>query len=336
MQQLEKFLDLLKNLTLLNKRKHKQPQGCFFLRRFMYLQDKQKYNEFVYISEEDIHIKHLMLDKMHFSIRQIARIKKNDDVLTINYKPMPKNGKIKKGDILKLVLADEKNEYLPQNKKLKVLYEDEDLLIIDKPPFTVVHPTKSHQEDTLLNYIEYYFEQNNINSKVRFISRLDRDTSGIISVAKNSFSHYALSQGYLSNKIKKYYTAITNSTPKEKDGVIDAPIYKDGDDIKRIIDPKGQEAITYYDVQKASDNFSIIKLLLGTGRTHQIRVHLSHIGCPIIGDELYNANYDPALLSRQALHCSDLEIMSPRSEKIIKLHSDLPNDMQELINKLKK
>ena len=340
----------------------------------MYLQGEQKYNEFVYLCEEDIHIKKLMLDKMHFSIRQITRIKKGADILTVNGLPLPKNGMIQKGDLISIHLAAESSDYKTQYRQLKTLYEDEDLLIVDKEPFIVVHPTKSHLEDTLLNYVQGYFEQNDIHSVVRFISRLDRDTSGIITIAKNSFSHYALSQGHLSKHIKKYYTAVTKNPPEQKSGTIDLPIFKDGDEIRRKIDERGQRAITHYKVEKITDRFCVIRLLLETGRTHQIRLHLSHIGCPIIGDELYaketeteteiekqnipssknetknstqsntenstnhdtksNSEHKKTQIMRQALHCSDLELISPRSGKKITVHSDLPNDMTTLINRI--
>ena len=204
---------------------------------------------------------------------------------------------------------------------------------MDKPAFMVVHPTKSHLEDTLLNYIQGIFESKNIKSKVRFVSRLDRDTSGIITVAKNSFSHYALSQGFVSDKIKKYYTAVVKNPMKDEKGTIKLKIAKADDDMRRIISQNGQEAVTHYQVLKNEKNFAIVRLLLETGRTHQIRVHLSAIGNNIIGDELYGEKSE--LISRQALHCSRLELVSPRSMKEIVVESKLPEDINALIEELK-
>lgn len=299
----------------------------------MYLQNMQKYNEFVYECENDKSLKKILLDDMKLSIRSISAIKNAKDTLTVNGFSPPKDNCLKKGDIIKITLSDEHSNYESRCKDLKILYEDEDILVIDKPAFMVVHPTKSHLKDTLLNYVQAIFEKKNIKSKVRFVSRLDRDTSGIITIAKNSYSHYALSQGFASKYLKKYYTAIVNGSMKYEKSTINLKIAKSDDGIKRIISDDGQEAITHYSLIKNAENYSIVKLLLETGRTHQIRVHLNAIGNPIIGDELYFQK--SSLISRQALHCSQIDLVSPRSMNKITIHSDLPEDMLNLINMLK-
>ena len=184
----------------------------------------------------------------------------------------------------------------------------------------------------MLNYVQWIFEKKNIESKVRFISRLDMDTSGIITIAKNAFSHYALSQGFLSDKIQQRYTAIVSGDTSvlQESGSIAEKIEKSEDGIKRIITDDGQEAITHYKIVKRGERYIILELLLETGRTHQIRVHLSHLGLPIIGDELYGG--DMSVMSRQALHCHSLEIISPRSMEKILVTSPYPKDMQDIIN----
>ncbi|MGP1598869.1 RluA family pseudouridine synthase [Peptoanaerobacter stomatis] len=298
----------------------------------MYIEDRQKYNEFIYVCDNDMNLKTALLDMMKFSVRGSIGIKNGEGRLTVNGKERPKNGQLKKGDIIKIIFEDESSDYKTQYKDIKILYEDEDLLIVDKPAFMVVHPTKSHLEDTLLNYIQGIFESKNIKSKVRFVSRLDRDTSGIITVAKNSFSHYALSQGFVSDKIKKYYTAVVKNSMKDEKGTIKLKIAKADDDTRRIISQNGQDAVTHYQVLKNEKNFAIVKLLLETGRTHQIRVHLSAIGNNIIGDELYGEKSE--LISRQALHCSRLELVSPRNMKEIVVESKLPDDINALIEEL--
>ncbi|EHL20105.1 hypothetical protein HMPREF9628_00916 [Peptoanaerobacter stomatis] len=298
----------------------------------MYIEDRQKYNEFIYVCDNDMNLKTALLDMMKFSVRGSIGIKNGEGRLTVNGKERPKNGQLKKGDIIKIIFEDESSDYKTQYKDIKILYEDEDLLIVDKPAFMVVHPTKSHLEDTLLNYIQGIFESKNIKSKVRFVSRLDRDTSGIITVAKNSFSHYALSQGFVSDKIKKYYTAVVKNSMKDEKGTIKLKIAKADDDMRRIISQNGQDAVTHYQVLKNEKNFAIVKLLLETGRTHQIRVHLSAMGNYIIGDELYGEKSE--LISRQALHCSRLELVSPRNMKEIVVESKLPDDINALIEEL--
>jgi pseudouridine synthase, rluA family len=299
----------------------------------MYIKDRQKYNEFIYVCDNDMNLKTALLDMMKFSVRGSIGIKNGEGRLTVNGKERPKNGQLKEGDIIKIIFEDESSDYKTQYKDIKILYEDEDLLIVDKPAFMVVHPTKSHLEDTLLNYIQGIFESKNIKSKVRFVSRLDRDTSGIITVAKNSFSHYALSQGFVSDKIKKYYTAVVKNPMKDEKGTIKLKVAKADDDMRRIISQNGQDAVTHYQVLKNEKNFAIVRLLLETGRTHQIRVHLSAIGNNIIGDELYGEKSE--LISRQALHCSRLELVSPRSMKEIVVESKLPDDINALIEELK-
>ena len=298
----------------------------------MYIEDRQKYNEFIYVCDNDMNLKTALLDMMKFSVRGSIGIKNGEGRLTVNGKERPKNGQLKEGDIIKIIFEDESSDYKTQYKDIKILYEDEDLLIVDKPAFMVVHPTKSHLEDTLLNYIQGIFKSKNIKSKVRFVSRLDRDTSGIITVAKNSFSHYALSQGFVSDKIKKYYTAVVKNPMKDEKGTIKLKIAKADDDMRRIISQNGQDAVTHYQVLKNEKNFAIVRLLLETGRTHQIRVHLSAVGNYIIGDELYGEK--SGLISRQALHCSRLELVSPRNMKEIVVESKLPDDINALIEEL--
>lgn len=297
----------------------------------MYIKNMQTYNTFVYECDEDKTLKALLLDDMNFSIRAIAHTKNGDYTITVNDKKRPKDGYIKKGDIVKVVFKEETSDYKTQKADIKVLYEDDDLLIVDKPAYMVSHPTKSHIEDTLLNYVQGIFEQKNIKSKVRFISRLDRDTSGIITIAKNPYAHYVLSQGFLADKVEKYYTAIVTGDTKSIDesGIINAKIEKSDDGIKRIVADTGQVAITYYKILDRYDDVSVVELLLETGRTHQIRVHLSHIGLPILGDELYGGNMNK--IKRQALHCHKLNILSPRTMNNVQIFSTLPNDIKSLI-----
>ena len=288
----------------------------------MYLKNKQTYNCFVYECEREKPLKNVLLDDMKFSIRAVSNIKKGKYVISINDGKIPKNHIIKEKDVIKVLMHDEKSDYISQEKDLDILFEDEDIIIFDKPAGIVSHPTKSHLENTMLNYAQWIFEKKNIESKVRFISRLDMDTSGIITIAKNAFSHYALSQGFLSDKIQKRYTAIVSGDTSilSDSGTIAEKIEKSEDGIKRIISDNGQDAITHYKIVKRGE----------TGRTHQIRVHLSHLGLPIIGDELYGG--DMSVMSRQALHCHSLEIISPRSMEKISVTSPYPKDMQDIIN----
>ena len=271
---------------------------------------------------------------MKFQTRAVSNIKKGKYSITVNDDKIPKNHMIREKDIIKVIMYDDKSDYVSQEKDLSILFEDDDIIIFDKPAGIVSHPTKSHLENTMLNYAQCFFEKKNIESKVRFISRLDMDTSGIITIAKNSFAHYALSQGFLSDKIQKRYTAIVSGdiSRLSRSGTISEKIEKSEDGIKRVVSDEGQDAITHYKIVKKGEKYSVLELLLETGRTHQIRVHLSYIGIPIIGDELYGG--DMSVMSRQALHCHSREIISPRSMEKISVTSPYPKDMQDIIDKI--
>lgn len=294
----------------------------------MYLKNQQKYNTFIFEVDEENSLKNIMINQMGFSSRFISMIKK-DAVITVDEIDVPKDSFLKKNQIIKVVLPDEKSEYKVQKSDLKVLFEDEDVFIVEKNPFIAVHPTKSHLENTLLNYVLYEFEKRGIKSKPRFVSRLDFNTSGIVTVAKNPFAHYILSMGSYSECIKKYYTAIVHGEIKEEKGKIDFPIEKSDDGIRRIVSDDGKNAVTYFRKIRGNKDFSEVELLLETGRTHQIRVHMKHIGHIVVGDELYASDYKG--INRQALHASKLILKSPRNNKEIIVESELPDDIKKII-----
>ena len=222
---------------------------------------------------------------------------------------------------------------------IDIVYEDEDILVVNKIPFMVVHPTKSYQSGTLANGVINYFNESNQNCIVRLVSRLDMNTSGLIIIAKNQFSHGMLSKEMSENKVGKRYLAIVHGHLKEKSGTIDLPIYRpEGIEMgtRRVIDERGQRSITHYKVVESFGDSDLVECKLETGRTHQIRVHLSHLGHPIYGDVLYgNGDEEMDLIKRQALHAYRLDFASPRTGEILSLKADLPDDMKELIEKLK-
>lgn len=198
----------------------------------------------------------------------------------------------------------------------------------------VVHPTKSHFENTLANHMMYNIESSKEKYKIRFVNRLDMDTSGLVVVAKSAYSHHIMSQDMADDNIKKEYIAVVDGVMKQEKGTIDAPIYRGSmDSIIRVVDERGQRSITHYEVLERLDNATVVKLVLETGRTHQIRVHLSHIGHGIIGDKLYGID-DDNLINRQALNAYRLTFRQPRMRNEITVKNELPNDMVELIKKL--
>ncbi|MDT8715294.1 RluA family pseudouridine synthase [Clostridium sp. 19966] len=260
-----------------------------------------------------------------------GRIKVNGNVAKLNYV-------LKSNDKLEVTLSKfEEQNILPEEMDLDIVFEDEDLIVINKPPFMVVHPTKSHPVGTLANGVLYHFKANGENCIVRLVSRLDRDTSGLIVIAKNQYSHMFLAKEMEKNAFKKGYTAVIWGNLAEEKGTIDEPIYRDSEDsIKRIVDERGQRSITHYEVAEHIENADILNLQLETGRTHQIRVHLSHKGHPIIGDTLYGKGEDGELIDRQALHASKISFIHPRKKELINLVCKIPYDMEQLIDKLKR
>nr|WP_330401819.1 RNA pseudouridine synthase [Clostridioides difficile] len=187
----------------------------------------------------------------------------------------------------------------------------------------------------MANGISYYIDNQKENVKIRFVNRLDMNTSGLVIVAKNAYAHHTLSTAMSENKVEKKYITVVDGIIKENEGTIDEPIYRPTEDsIKRIIDERGQSSITHYKVIERLENATVLEVSLETGRTHQIRVHMAHIGHGIIGDELYGC-VDEKLINRQALHAYKLEFEQPRTKEKLKFKADIPEDMKELISKLR-
>ncbi len=199
----------------------------------------------------------------------------------------------------------------------------------------VVHPTKSHFENTIANGVTHYVLGKNENVKIRFVNRLDMNTSGLVIVAKNPYAQFVLSSDMKEDKVEKMYIAVVKGVVKEDFGTINEPIYRPTDDsIKRIVHEDGQPSVTHFEVLQRLNDATVLKLKLETGRTHQIRVHLNHIGHGIIGDELYG-HVDEKLINRQALHAFSLKLKQPRTREDLEFKAPLPKDMEELIEKLK-
>jgi 23S rRNA pseudouridine1911/1915/1917 synthase len=258
-----------------------------------------------------------------------GRIEVNNERAKLNYV-------LKQGDIITFEVNKEESQNIePQKIDLEIVYEDSDVIVVNKPPRMVVHPTKSYQEGTLANGLLYYFKEKGENCIVRLVSRLDMDTSGLIIIAKNQFSHMALARDMQKEEFEKSYMAVVHGNLNCSIGTIDEPIYRPTEDsIRRIVDERGQKSITHFEVVESFGAGDLVKLILETGRTHQIRVHLNYLGHPIYGDSLYGIEDDKALIDRQALHAYKLSFPHPRTGEIITLETDIPEDMKELIKKI--
>ncbi|KEZ88638.1 hypothetical protein IO99_00175 [Clostridium sulfidigenes] len=284
---------------------------------------------------QDVKIRDYMKENLNLSGRFI-RGSAMDRRLRVNGKEVKLNYKLQEDDVIEVTVnAEESQNIEGEDLNIKVIYEDDDLLIVDKPPFMVVHPTKSHPMGTLANGVIHHFRSNNDNSIVRLVSRLDRDTSGLIMIAKNQFSHMNLAKSMEKNLIKKSYLAIIHGNLENQEGTIDLPIGRPTDEtIKRAVLEDGQRSITHYKIKESYKEGTLVELVLETGRTHQIRVHLSYVGCPIYGEQLYSDFNDEELISRQALHAYALTLPHPRSGEILNFESTLPEDMTKLIHNL--
>ncbi|WP_315108553.1 RluA family pseudouridine synthase [Clostridium intestinale] len=260
-----------------------------------------------------------------------------DKRILVNKKAVKMNYMVSEGEHIVVILDKEESQNIePEKMDLDIVYEDEDIIVINKKPYMVVHPTKSHFNGTLSNGVMYYFKETGQNSIVRLVSRLDMNTSGLIIIAKNQFAHMQLSKEMREEHFQKRYLALVHGNLKEREGTINKPIYRESDDvIKRVVDPRGQESITHYKVLERYENADLVECLLETGRTHQIRVHLSYLGNPIYGDFLYGEEEDE-LIPRQALHAYGLDFYSPRTREKLRLRAEMPEDMKELIEKIKK
>ena len=300
----------------------------------MFKKENQRYNLISYTNEEEMTLKEVLLDKLNFSVRSLSKMKREKSVLVNGVYKKP-SLKVYSGDLIEVKIDEEKANFEPQDLNLQIIYDDFDIIMVNKPPFMVVHPTKSHYDKTIANGISYYIDNQKENVKIRFVNRLDMNTSGLVIVAKNAYSHHTLSTAMSENKVEKKYITVVDGIIKENEGTIDEPIYRPTEDsIKRIIDERGQSSVTHYKVIERLENATVLEVSLETGRTHQIRVHMAHIGHGIIGDELYGY-VDEELINRQALHAYKLEFEQPRTKEKLKFKADIPEDMKELISKLR-
>lgn len=292
---------------------------------------------------EGMVIREFLNEVLGLSSRLIRGAAKEKRIL-VNNNPVRMRHVVHKGDIVIVKLQrKESQNIIPEKMDLDIVYEDEDILILNKPPFLVVHPTRGYPNGTLANGVLNYFIESGQNCIVRLVSRLDMNTSGLIIIAKNQFAHMYLSKEMEGNFLKKRYLAIVHGHLKEKEGTINAPIYKpDEEEVKvenkfqRIVDERGQESITHYKVIESFEGGDLVECLLETGRTHQIRIHLSHLGHPIYGDTLYGyGEEEGALIKRQALHAYGLDFKSPRTQTELTIRAELPEDIKNLINLIK-
>lgn len=280
---------------------------------------------------EGMTIKDILKNKIKFSNAIITFLKTRDRGIVLNGERVTVRKTVKAGDILEVEYKDDKtlaeqSEIVPTNLPLDILYEDDDIIILNKPPFMPTHPSQNHYTDTLANALRYYFDSRDIPFIFRAVNRLDNATSGIVLVAKNRFAAQTLSQSIRNREISKSYIAILSGTPTPLDGEICAPIKREQESIiKRTVSDDGAYSLTKYKTLLSGDMFSLVGASPITGRTHQLRVHFAYIGHPICGDTLYG--YPSHFINRQALHAYKISFVHPISGEQMTVKAKLPQDM---------
>ncbi len=285
----------------------------------------------VSLEEAGVTIKDFLRQK-GYSRQNIVELKKQERSILVNGVWEYVTYRLQLGDLLQICMKEKASEKIaPVNLPFPILYEDEDLMVIDKPADMPIHPSLNNYDNTLANAAAFYFNQKGIPFRFRCINRLDRDTTGLTVLAKNMVSCSILQEQMLKREIKREYLAIADGYIEEDSGIITAPIgRRDGSTIERMIDyENGERAITHFKVLERMADATLLSLILETGRTHQIRVHMASIGHPLLGDFLYNPK--DQRMNRQALHAWHLSLKHPITGERMEWEADIPSDMKAVL-----
>lgn len=278
--------------------------------------------------DENMELREIIRKHFDFSARLRNRIKR-EKLVMVNGISTPGWKKPAVGDEISITLPDETSGFEPQDIPLDIVYEDDDLMIINKQPGLIVHPTKGHPSGTVANALMHYMEQAGNPFKIRFVNRLDMDTSGLLIVAKNSYCQNDFTKQMRENTIEKRYIAIVKGIIDSDEGTVELPIGRpDPDNVRRGVMEGGAPSVTHYNVIDRYREHTMVELLLETGRTHQIRVHMSHIGHPVLGDWLYDGTNTP-FIDRQALHAAYLTFTHPMTKERCTFSAPLPEDINK-------
>lgn len=276
-------------------------------------------------------IKEILKEEFFMSERLIAKLK-NSKQIYINNEPVYINYQLKIGDLLTVDIdfIENNDNIVPIKMNLNILFEDDSLLVIDKPAGIPVHPSMDHYLDSLSNGVKYYFNSINLNKKIRPVNRLDKNTSGIVIFAKNQYIQECLIKQIKNDLFVKEYFAIVSGKFENDHQLINAPIArKENSIIERCVSDIGENAVTIVELIKRFKDYSLVKCTLKTGRTHQIRVHMKYVGHPILGDTLYGGQ--TSLINRQALHAYKVTFIHPITKQKTEIISTLPNDIKKII-----
>lgn len=302
-----------------------------------------KFRYIVTEEDKDLPIKTIIRRRFNFSSRLLSKLK-FQHLVFLNGEEVAGWITPNIGDEVSVKLPEEKSDFPAEDIPIYPVFEDDDLLIINKQPGVTVHPTKGHPSHTIANGLMTYMEKTHQSFKVRFVNRLDMDTTGLLIIAKNSHAQDEVTKQMKAKTTEKRYMAIVNGIIYDDQFTIDLPIGRpDPDNVARaVMDQGGYPSITHVkvlerfpDKMNSDKGYTMVELLLETGRTHQIRVHMSHIGHPLVGDFLYGGE-NPTLIDRQALHSYKLAINHPVTGERLVLEAPLPDDFIKVIEKISK
>ena len=285
------------------------------------------FKSFSFTAEErhdGMSVRNFLRRECGLTARSMTLLKYNENGLTRDGMLLRSNDTVHSGDVLTLRLPKDENDIPPVPGDLDILFEDDCLLIVNKPPFMPVHPTKVHQLDTLANIVSDDMIKKGERYAFRALNRIDKDTSGVVMIAKDRLT-YAI----VLPTIRKTYFAVCEGIITHA-GTVDAPIaLADDSKIRRCVHPEGQRAVTHYTPIISDNDHTLLRLVLETGRTHQIRCHLSSIGHPLAGDDLYGGSR--AYINRQALHCGTVTFVHPFKKEMIVIETPVPSAFLALV-----
>ena len=294
-------------------------------------------------NEEGDRIDRYLAEEMPERSRSYLQKLIKEQYIKVNNKPVKANYRLSLGDMVEITLPEAKEpDIIPENIPLDILYEDQDIIIVNKPKQMVVHPAPGHYSGTLVNALMYHCGQelSGINGTMRpgIVHRIDMDTTGSLIVCKNDMAHQSLSDQLKVHSIKRVYVAIVHGNIKEDNGTVNAPIGRHPTERKKmsIHTKNGRNAITHYKVLERFGEYTYIQCELETGRTHQIRVHMASIGHPLVGDQVYGPRKCPfPKLQGQTLHAKTLGIIHPRTGEYLEINAPLPDYFIELLDRLR-
>lgn len=302
------------------------------------------YNEKIVVTDEDdgIRIDRFLADNLEDITRNRIQKLIDDNQITVNNKDIKANYKVKENDIISVIIPDAVEINIQaEDIPLDIIYEDDDILIVNKTKGMVVHPAPGHYTGTLVNAVMYHCKDNlsGINGELRpgIVHRIDMDTTGLLVVCKNDYAHNFLAEQLKEHSITRKYHAIVYNSVRDDDGTVNAPLGRNPSDRKKMaITKDGREAVTHYHVIERFKNYSYIECQLETGRTHQIRVHMTSINHPLLGDVLYGPKNCSFNLQGQTLHAKVLGFIHPRTKEYMEFEVPLPEYFEKLLGILRK